>query len=701
VLSIAAVMAVSFEVLRRSRMQVVKDFDASQTLLAREVSTVLAARLSAFDRDGRLLADLVERTRREAEGSRTWQDREILAACQALATTVSHYRTIGVFGRAGLDPIVAVDPTEDRIRTVPVLVKASEPLALDVSKSHRAAWRGPLTVAPDRAFYLYATPAGDAEAVVVTVDVGLLLQDALRKPPPDAKFIVADAASVIWMDCETRATCRRGELEPSTVRAAMRGFESPGRIGGRGRQLAIEAPPSASIDRLTPAAAAVQVLGSGADTMLATTQSVTTPLGVWSLILRSSTSHIDAAQRGLIWQLLLTSAGVIAVMLSVGAVIVKQQRTAATLEVQLKAARQLADLRERSDKILDNVSVGVMGANRRGMVVFANRFFKNRAFPLPQQPGDVDQETALADWTSRLRPHIERAVVAGRTGLISSDSQALRSATDPAYDVRVVPLSHPVDGVDALVLVEDLSALHQLRHQLIRAEKLITVGVLSAGLAHEVGTPLMVIRGHAEFLLEKIGGSPAAQHLQAIVEQIDHISATIRRVLDFSRGQPMQVTPTDVRHAVSRAVELLTWRLRTKHISVVTPSSTNGELPPLAADPLQLEQVLVNLLMNAYDASFEGQVLEVCYAVQPKVDAGEPDRVRIDIVDHGAGIRAEDVNAVFDPYFTTKKSGEGTGLGLTIVSQIVQNHQGEVSIHKTPGGGTKVTLSWPSAAEPT
>ena len=746
----AAVLAVSYAALRRSRNQLVREFDGVQQRLARETATVLAARLAGMDRDGALLASVIAKTRAELEIQRERQDREILAACQALTTTVPHYRTTGVFRGspaprarppdhvpprpwvpAASPPIVAIDPSEDRVAIAPQLLDASIPLAMEVSATRRSAFRGPLFIGPSRAFYLYATPAGTDEAVVFTVDVALLLEDVLRVRAPGARFVVVDAGSTAWMACESARTCTHVDLRlgggllgpaPSAVVPAAR-------VGARGHVIVVPAPASDSIDRFTPAAATVQVMAAGESTVLSTRQSVTTPLGVWSLDLRSSTAAIDARQRSTVWQVLLTSAGVMFTMLLGGALVVRQQRRLATLAVELKAARQLADLRERSDKILDNVSVGVLGATRDGKVVFANRFFASDHFPMvarnlagrasasaPAASADASALTApdaehpaaddatarartLAAWTAQLRPTIERALTLGRTGLISADESRSARMRGSALDVRVVPLSHPVEEVEALVLVEDLSELHELRRQLVRAEKHITVGILSAGLAHEVGTPLMVIRGHAESLLEKLRDPAAVKGLQAVIDQIDRITATIRRVLEFSRARPTEVRPTELGRAAAQAVELLEWRLRTRRISVRTRLEPG--LPPLAADPLQLGQVLVNLLMNACDASAPGSTVTLA-ATCPAPETGEghapAPRVRIEIIDAGAGIRPEHIHAVFDPYFTTKKEGEGTGLGLTIVSQIVHGHRGEIEIESALGRGTTVTIGWPSAA---
>jgi signal transduction histidine kinase len=733
VVSNAAVLAVSYAALRRSHNQLVHEFVGVQQRLARETATVLAARLAAMDRDSALLTSLVTKTRGERQIERARQDREILAACQALASTVPHYRTIGVFGN-GLSlgagpPIVAVDPAEDRT-TTPPLLEASAPLAAEVSATQRSAWRGPLFISPGRAFYLYAAPAGPDEALVFTMDVAVLLEDILRLSGPGTKFVVSDAGSTTWLDCESARTCMHVDARLQ-IWPILTPPEAPmTRVGARGHVIVPEAPAPASIDRFTPAAAAVQVMASGESTILSTKQSVTTPLGVWSLDLYASTAAIDARQRTTVWQILLTSAGVMVTMLLVGIFVVRQQRALATLAVELKAARQLADLRERSDKILDNVSVGVLGATRSGKVVFANRFFTSDRFLLgggsedrravvagrsastksravPKSGRESGRESggernrSLGLWTESLRPSIERALALGRTGLISADESLSAKIGSNALDVRVVPLSHPVEEVEALVLVEDLSELHELRRQLVRAEKLITVGVLSAGLAHEVGTPLMVIRGHAEALLEKLRAPAAVAGLQAVIDQIDRITATIRRVLEFSRAQPTEVRPTHLAAALAQAMELLEWRLHTKRISVHT--ELEPDLPPLAADPLQLGQVLVNLLMNACDASPPNSTVTLAGVCLPGGEVGGAgrapahSRVRIDIIDEGAGIRPEHIHAVFDPYFTTKKEGEGTGLGLTIVSQIVHGHRGEIEIQSTLGHGTTVSMTWPSA----
>jgi signal transduction histidine kinase len=251
-----------------------------------------------------------------------------------------------------------------------------------------------------------------------------------------------------------------------------------------------------------------------------------------------------------------------------------------------------------------------------------------------------------------------------------------------------------VAGVGGVILRQQkkaavLESRLQVAQALVRAEKLITVGVLSAGIAHEIGSPLAVIRGRAERVMQHL---EAAQKDDAriIIKHIDNISSTIRQLLDFSRRQPVAPSAVPLAVAVERARGLLQWKLEANDLSLHV--MLDDDLPALAADPDQLQQVLVNLLLNACDASPKGQ------AVYVKAMATDRNEVSITVVDHGAGIAAEHVNTVFDPFFTTKKRGEGTGLGLTIAAGIVRDHAGQINLVSAPGDGTTVTVLWPTVA---
>lgn len=234
--------------------------------------------------------------------------------------------------------------------------------------------------------------------------------------------------------------------------------------------------------------------------------------------------------------------------------------------------------------------------------------------------------------------------------------------------------------------------LQSLERQLTRAEKLATTGVLAAGIAHEVGTPLGIIRARAELLLDGMDQPERRRGLEAIVQQIDRISSTIRQVLDFSRAQPVEVRPVSPAPAIKAILDLLDHRFRQKELSVSV--DVDPGLSSMAADPNQFQQVMINVLLNACDACGpRGSV-----SVSARKEEGGA-RIGWEVRDDGTGIPAENLLAVFDPFFTTKKRGEGTGLGLPVAASIVRNHDGEITLSSVQRKGTTVRISWPTVRQ--
>jgi signal transduction histidine kinase len=231
----------------------------------------------------------------------------------------------------------------------------------------------------------------------------------------------------------------------------------------------------------------------------------------------------------------------------------------------------------------------------------------------------------------------------------------------------------------------------RLQRQLIRAEKLATMGVLSAGIAHELGTPLTVVRVRAEHMLERARAARDVDDLTVVVGEIDYISSKISQVLDFSRDQSPVVRRTELQPAIDRAMALVEWRFAKQGVGISPALET--DCPPLAAAADQFEQVLVNLLLNACDASARGSTV----MLSARRDPDRRQNVRVEISDRGAGIAPHHLNSIFDPYFTTKERDEGAGLGLAIVGQIVRIHRADISVRSAVAEGTTVLMSWPAA----
>lgn len=242
------------------------------------------------------------------------------------------------------------------------------------------------------------------------------------------------------------------------------------------------------------------------------------------------------------------------------------------------------------------------------------------------------------------------------------------------------------------------SALRQAREEALRSEKMASIGLLAAGMAHEVGTPLASIMGYAELLTGEEADNAATQdYARRISQDCARIDRIVRGLLDYSRPRTSEVEPVDIRQVVQETVELLAQQGAFKNVEVST--FFDAVLPRALADPHQLQQVLINLMLNGRDAMPDGGTL----ALRARADdEGLPGRaggsVRIDVLDSGSGIPPENLGSLFDPFFTTKPPGMGTGLGLAIVARILEGLGGRISVQSKVGTGSCFTLWLPNAA---
>ncbi len=239
-----------------------------------------------------------------------------------------------------------------------------------------------------------------------------------------------------------------------------------------------------------------------------------------------------------------------------------------------------------------------------------------------------------------------------------------------------------------------------LRH----AEHLASVGRLAAGLAHEIGTPLNVIAGRTDALLRHAAGTEAERNLRIIAAQIERITRIVRDMLGFGRRQEARKTNLAVRTVVARVLDLLEHRFRTSGIAVEVEVEAGAEELAVVADADQLQQVFLNVALNAADAMPGGGRLEIraVRVRRPDPPPHGPERpfAAITFADTGGGIHEEHLARVFEPFFTTKDVGQGTGLGLSVSYGIVREHGGAIEVDSAPGRGTTVTVLLPLDAAP-
>jgi signal transduction histidine kinase len=236
-------------------------------------------------------------------------------------------------------------------------------------------------------------------------------------------------------------------------------------------------------------------------------------------------------------------------------------------------------------------------------------------------------------------------------------------------------------------LIEANEELVELQGELIRSERMAAVGELAAGLSHEIDNPIGVILGFAELMLEDIPeDDPRHDDLSTIVSEAKRCKRIVRGLLDFSRPPVLGVIMTDIGEVIRHTADSAQ-RIFKKARLVV---ELDGSAPDILADPDRLRQVFMNLLINAVQAMPDGG--EITIREQFDAEAGE---LLVTVTDTGHGIPREDLEKVFEPFYTTKKPGEGTGLGLAICARLIEEQGGRIMAESEPGQGASFTVILP------
>ena len=246
------------------------------------------------------------------------------------------------------------------------------------------------------------------------------------------------------------------------------------------------------------------------------------------------------------------------------------------------------------------------------------------------------------------------------------------------------------------MILDDVTERVDLEERLVHADKLSAAGVLAAGVAHEVNTPLAVISTYSQMLADQFSQeSTEARMLSKVTEQTFRASEIVNSLLDFSRTSGAQMGPCDLKRAIEDTLELIAPQLRQADIAVRSELSVTG---PVLGNRGKLQQVFLNLFLNARDAMPTGGVLAVsAREVTPDHGAGHAEVL---VSDTGPGIDPAEQRRIFDPFYTTKDAGRGTGLGLAVTFGIVKEHSGSITVESAPGQGTTFSLSFPLAQQP-
>lgn len=360
------------------------------------------------------------------------------------------------------------------------------------------------------------------------------------------------------------------------------------------------------------------------------------------------------------------------------------------LEEQGRRAEELARLKEFNENIIESINVGVMVINLRGRIINWNGALES-IYGLPRTEAigkritevfEPEMLDALKDLMSRSRFMPREPVNVYKFHARAADGRELK------LNISLAPLHSKTEEVEGtLVAIEDVTERVRLEDQLQQSDKLSSIGLLAAGVAHEVNTPLTGISSYAQMLMQQVPETdPRHALLEKIYRQTSRASAIVNNLLNFSRVTDARFGDVDVNRVLDDTIQLLEAQLRNTNIKVLRNYAE--DLPHAPGSAPKLQQVFMNLIVNARDAMPEGGRLEISTEAADQA-------VIISFRDTGVGISPENLARIYDPFFTTKLIGEGTGLGLAVSYGIIQDHGGHIAVESKPGAGSVFQITLP------
>jgi len=360
-------------------------------------------------------------------------------------------------------------------------------------------------------------------------------------------------------------------------------------------------------------------------------------------------------------------------------------------------------LKEFSENIVESINVGILAADLEDRVESWNTQI--------EQLSGIAREQAVGKRLSELFPAELSAQfdrVRGETGIHHLDKFVLKPAANgngngngsghvlsgrlsgATLNIAIAPLvSRDQQRIGRLIIFDDVTDRAELEQQLVQADKLSSIGLLAAGVAHEVNTPLAVISTYAQMLAKQVAeDSQKSLILDKIAKQTFRASEIVNSLLNFSRTSTTSYGEVNLNRVIQETLSLLEHQLQKSGIQV--KMDLDPGLPGVHGNAGKLQQVFLNLFLNARDAMTSGGALEV----RSWADGA---RAKLEVADTGTGIAPEHVHRIYDPFFTTKAARKGTGLGLSVTYGIIQEHGGSIEVSNRRTGGATFHVELPLA----
>ena len=362
---------------------------------------------------------------------------------------------------------------------------------------------------------------------------------------------------------------------------------------------------------------------------------------------------------------------------------------------QKERAEELALLKEFNESIVESINVGILTADASGRVTGCNSSLEEMlGLRRDEATGQLVEDLFAEDFAETLRLALgEQGWQLSELRNIYKLHTATRNGRTLILNIALAPLKRAdeVASRGVLVVLEDVTGRVRLEEQLQQREKLSSIGLLAAGVAHEINTPLTGVSSYTQMLLGMLAETdPKHALLQKIRRQTDRATGIVNNLLNFSRtGGATEFAEVNLARVLDDTLQLLEPQLRQNRVEI--ERAYESDLPRVYGNAGKLQQVFTNLLLNARDAIPGGGRI----TLRARASDGR-DALLVEVEDNGIGIAPENVARIYDPFFTTKGVGRGTGLGLAVSYGIVQEHSGHIAVASAPGRGTTFRITLPT-----
>lgn len=351
-------------------------------------------------------------------------------------------------------------------------------------------------------------------------------------------------------------------------------------------------------------------------------------------------------------------------------------------------AMELERLKDYSENIIESLTVGVVVLDQGGKIIGWNRVMEDTF----QMKKNTVMDKSLVEVMGEDNFH---ALFPPDTQkdfrLLSEISIDMPSGETKIFDIAKTPLrDNEMNPYGTIIVFEDTTERTSLQQQLLTSEKLASVGLLSAGVAHEINTPLTGISSYVQMLQKKLADSPHSQILEKIEAQTDRVAKIVKNLLNFARNPSESLFyQIDLKESIQGIISLIDYKLKNLNITLELDLAA---VKPIWAQGERLQQVFINIILNAIDAMPDGGTLSIALAQEDNLAV-------VKIKDTGTGIMSQHMPHIFDPFFTTKGIGKGTGLGLSISYAIIKEHEGHLSVESEADKGSLFTIVIPMDLE--